>query len=216
MLGMFCHNKSVFKKDVLLLLLSKLIDSGERAVVLCWTQWVGAAALSSSAHWGRPTLPLCAGHSANNSWAMMVWFVISPLYTYILFQNACEDNILHAYVCMSVMYAFVFTCAWVHMWGVHMEYVVSMEDIEKVKVICLLQSLSISYIEAGSLTHWNWNVSCQSNGPSVGSSLWTLTFGPLAHQQCTLCYDTLALILDRGCWGSQAVPLVLMLGSDHV
>lgn len=121
MLGMFCHNKSVFKKDVLLLLLSKLIDSGERAVVLCWTQWVGAAALSSSAHWGRPTLPLCAGHSADNSWATMVWFVISPLYTYILFQNACEDNVLHVYVCMSVMYAFVFTCAWAHMWGVHME-----------------------------------------------------------------------------------------------
>lgn len=122
MLSMFCHNKSIFKKDVLLLLLSKLIDSGGREqCVVCWTQWVGAAALSSSARWGRPTLPLGAGHSADNSWATMAWFVISPLYTYILFQNACEDNVLHVYVCMSVMYAFVFTCAWAHMWGVHME-----------------------------------------------------------------------------------------------
>lgn len=57
------------------------------------------------------------------------------------------------YVCVCVMFAFVFTCAWAHMWGAHRVYVVSMEDIETVKVICLLQSLSISYIEAGFFTH---------------------------------------------------------------
>lgn len=119
------------------------------------------------------------------------------------------------YVCVWCMRLYLHvhghTCG-----GAHGVCVVSMEDIETGKVICLLQSLSISYIEAGSLTHWNWNVSCQRNGHSVGSSLWTLTFGPLICQQCTLCYDTLALILERGCWGSQEVPLVLMLGSDHV
>lgn len=182
---------------------------------MCWTQWVELLPCLHPACWGRPTLPLGAGHSADNSWATMVWFVISALYTYILFQNACEDNVLHVYVCMSVMYAFVFTCAWAQCGGCTWT-VVSMKDIEKVKVICLLQFLSISYIEAGSLTHWNWNVSCQSNGPSVGSSLWTLTFGPVTCQQCVLCCDTLALILDRGYWGSQVVPLVQMLGSDHV
>lgn len=47
----------------------------------------------------------------------------------------------------------IYMCMGTHVGGTHGVYVVSMEDIEKVKVICLLQFLSISYIEAGSLTH---------------------------------------------------------------
>lgn len=68
MLGMFCHNKSVFKKDVLLLLLSKLIDSGGESSVCCaeFSGWELLPCLHPAC-WGRPTLPLGAGHSADNS-----------------------------------------------------------------------------------------------------------------------------------------------------
>lgn len=71
----------------------------------------------------------------------MVSFAISPPYTYILFQNAYEDNFF-VYVCMCVVYVFVFIVSG-HTWGgAHRGYVVSMEDIEKVDVRCLLPSLS--------------------------------------------------------------------------
>lgn len=117
MLYMFCHNKTLLNKDVLLLLLSKFIDSGARAVCVLWNAELGGGRSDFIlACWGRHTPLSGAEHSADTPWIRMVLFVISPLYTYILFQNACED-IVCLCVCVVCLYLHVcgHTCGGVHM-----------------------------------------------------------------------------------------------------
>lgn len=72
----------------------------------------------------------------------MVSFAISPPYTYILFQNAYEDNFFCICVHVCGLCVCIY-CEWAHMGGAHRGYVVSMEDIEKVDVRCLLLSLNV-------------------------------------------------------------------------